>query len=561
MSSLSSDVLLTVLLYLEWNDYVHCLSDDLFDAFHPLLSSKPFLLALCQRDLYVQRFDDLPHLSPSIQIYIFSYLLRRIEAHSFSKFACRCGPEADALLSKIFSFSELIRIFVTDLCICSRDLSSKNDMREAFRESRSVRIGITKTILSHPLCVLREMSIHCLRKRGRYQCLLSARDAIRCGSMTRYRICPRGDDIADEFQEDMCRIENFVNDDLVENWELHVDYAFFQTIFDPLSYDKDWDTALLLFFDNFQGTKRCAIYAFNYYSDHGCRDDTTFEDYMIFDETTPLQQFRDLFWHSARNSLWFPCAWWSKSRLERQLASTTITDPRGEDWLNEHPRWHGFDTHVLAFFYPFIQSGCRSRDPLLSHKSATNGKHKRMFEAFQTAIHKYTAKTVRFAKRAELYERRCIDMLDAVCGGDLMRQSKVLKQAVERGLRRIVNSLLMPYLKQCCAYMTNDELFELMKAGTFEQAMEENRIRSNGARPASWPCLFYTMAMHWIPVLYQCIRFDLSDVKKPFNERSVNKKLLRFGLILDTNTRRNCICDRLMILRAGEDCDDTIDVD
>ena len=60
-----------------------------------------------------------------------------------------------------------------------------------------------------------------------------------------------------------------------------------------------------------------------------------------------------------------------------------------------------------------------------------------MFAEFQDQIRKHTTKIVRFVNRAGIVGSECIRVLDALRDGDATKQSKVLKQAAERCLRRI----------------------------------------------------------------------------------------------------------------------------
>lgn len=153
---LPSDTLLTVLSYLSWTDISKFATNILFGSFQSILCSDSLLFLLNQRDLYCSSLQTLPPLSIPMQIYIYSQIIARLQPYSCSQFAMSCHPHSNEQRSVIFCFEELIRMFVEDQCDKHGYLSLQlsDAMNSAFTQSKSVRIGITKTILSHPQCVL-----------------------------------------------------------------------------------------------------------------------------------------------------------------------------------------------------------------------------------------------------------------------------------------------------------------------------------------------------------------------------------------------------------------------
>eukprot|EP01084_Bolivina_argentea_P150243 262392_1 len=281
-SCMSHDILLTILIHLDWEDLRYFLSDGLFNTYHAILSSRSFLLLLCQRDFCLAQFDDLPHLSIPMQMYCQSYMISKLHTYSFSSFICQCGLLTNQLLSKIFCFEELIRIFRVD---------HHDSMKIAFYNSKAVRLAFVKTILSHPLSIFWNF-----QNNNNPSNIVSTKEISRD-----YR-----SNTAMEY------LEENSNNEFVKNWQLHIDYMW---------HSRDGEMCML-FMDNVNNTNKCGIFIAEIQFDNHCGNDRImFDNFMLFDENTSLDDFKNLYRTSLSHYFNFVYLYWPKFQIDECLQS------------------------------------------------------------------------------------------------------------------------------------------------------------------------------------------------------------------------------------------------
>ena len=533
-------MLITIMLSFHWDDLKQFLTDKYFDLFYPILSQKAFLLSLCHRDLYLSKLDDLPDLSIPMQIYIHSHIIRKLTDQSLSKFACKCGPISNPILSKIISFEELIQIFVIEQCkkpaqSLNGELIPSNAMLNAFINSKSVRIGITKTILSHPLCVLWEYR-ETLTTQNEFYLIQSRSEILTLSSCfsTPYDYL----------------IEKGINelvDDLDYLWYFSGGYTDY--------YDND---ICLIFVDNVNGTQKCGIFAVEIeYSAHHDNDEILYENLLIFDENTSLDEFKKLYCKSLANLDYFNFThcFWSKYQIQEYLLSP---------FPNSKKKWtlKGF-INCLEYFYPLLYGGntqnVEESKWLQKEFIKDDECQKVLFMKYQAIIQKYTKQITNYINdRGIAIDRdKLLEILDGMRyrmngNGMVTKKSKVIKHAVERCFMRIINSILWPYLKHCHFYLENAEILKLVKRGELEQVIENNEIGINNGMPTYWPELFLMMSIKWMPFICQCMMYDLASIdeqkKETFNLVTFSKTIKSVGLKVIVNDKSIYICDYLQLI-------------
>ena len=179
---------------------------------------------------------------------------------------------------------------------------------------------------------------------------------------------------------------------------------------------------------------------------------------------------------------------------------------------------------------------------------------KALVDRFQCQIQKYTRKVVKQFDDGDLGRNiRRFEILDKMRrNGKYGRRgrSKALKQAVERCLRRMINSLLAPYLGHCRAFYyakeVKDEVVALIKNRENVKRNKMKCIGSGNGMHSQWPCLFLVMALEWIPVVYQFIKYDLTPNNDKLNVRRLNRKIERYELTL-SDEESKYLCDRLTL--------------
>ena len=200
----------------------------------------------------------------------------------------------------------------------------------------------------------------------------------------------------------------------------------------------------------------------------------------------------------------------------------------------------------------------RSRDAFPEF-DGTRNLEKSLFVEFQSKIGKYTGKLVRRFDDGNLKRNlKRFKILDNMrCDGkkENRRPSKVLKSAVASCLRRIINSILKPYLSHCYPYNSVSRVSLLKSLIAFVECKDSRterqgkpRLIGNGnGKPSSWPSLFLVMANEWIPIIYQFMKYDLSPNEKGLNVERLRRKIKRFGLTL-SDEDSEYVCNRIMIL-------------
>ena len=291
---LPSVVWIIILDHLSWTDISKFVCNILFDEYHPILYSDAFLLLLCQRDLYCHSFESVPPLSIPMQIYIYSRLIVRLQPHSCSRFTAQCSPLINQRQSIIFCFEELIRIFVEDQCHekGQHNKPLSNAMSRAFQNSKSVRIGWTKIILSHPMCVF--WYYRPRRERG-----LAPFDGFtihhrdQCDAASN-----RWDSSYYEVNDLLSFLQQRSKVTFVQKWRTEVDYiwhALEQKGTSSYYYEGRYHY-LMLFEDNVDGTEQCGLFVTNIDQDK-THYDTRNRDggCLYFDRDTPWTEFANLF--------------------------------------------------------------------------------------------------------------------------------------------------------------------------------------------------------------------------------------------------------------------------
>ena len=177
-----------------------------------------------------------------------------------------------------------------------------------------------------------------------------------------------------------------------------------------------------------------------------------------------------------------------------------------------------------------------------------------LVDQFQRKIQKYTRKVVKQFDDGDLGRNiKRFEILDKMRRNGKYGsrgRSKVLKQAVERCLRRIINSLLAPYLGHCRAFKyakdIEDEFIALIKNRENVKRRKMKCIGSGNGMHSQWPCLFLVMVLEWIPIIYQFLKYDLTPNNDKLNVQRLNTKIERYGLTLKDEDSEY-LCNRLTL--------------
>ena len=177
-----------------------------------------------------------------------------------------------------------------------------------------------------------------------------------------------------------------------------------------------------------------------------------------------------------------------------------------------------------------------------------------LVDQFQFKIQKYTRKVVKQFDDEDLGRNiKRFEILDKIRRNGKYGSrgpSKVLKQAVERCLRRIINSLLAPYLGHRRAFQyakdIEDEFIAVIKNRENVKRRKMKCIGSGNGMHSQWPYLFLVMALEWIPVIYEFIKYDLTPNNDRLNVQRLNRKIERYGLTLNDEDSEY-LCNRLTL--------------
>ena len=540
-SILPNDILMTVMSWMEWEDLKMYFVDKLFDIFHPVLSSKSFLLSLCQRDFYSSKFDDLSNLSIPTQIYIHSRIIAQLKDHSLSKFACCCGPYSNPILSKVICFEELINIFIIEQCYehgyRSKNSNRSDAMKNAFINSKAVRIGITKTILSHPLCVLWE-----------YNNLYNP------GYRHEYYIIHSKNQI----------LNDWTYDESIKPYKFLMKYNMdtFNTYLQNISYlwrirrcygGYDDNDVCLIFMDNMDDSSgKCGIFAVEIQYETNCAPGKIiYDNALTFDENTSLDEFKGLYRKSLTDFFNFPYSFWPKFHIEECLGCT-------DEYIVATLKYMDIKVHCFEYFYPLLNSSKIETTPWKYNEYKMFAElQELLFMKYQKMIRKYTNKITKYVNEKAFDHDKCIEILDGmryrINDEMINKKSRILTQAIERCMRRIINAILFPYLKHFHFYIPDWRLIKILKGREdLKKMIENNGIGMDNAMPSCWPNLFLMMGLKWIPIIYQCIKYDLQSidqVRTKMNVIKFNKKLEAFGLKFIANEKASWICDYLHLCR------------
>ena len=367
-TKLPSVVLINILDHLPWTDISKFACDILFDAYHSIWCSDALLSLLCRRDLYCDTFQLLPPLSIPMRIYISSKLITRLQPHSCSRFAVKYSSLINHRQSIIFCYEELVRIFVEDQCHewgkyewgqFKEPLS--NAMANAFENSKSVRIGWTKTILSHPMCIFwyhryeRHWSSY---PSDGYTILDRDQYEAHCNKY-KHSIYYRVSEVL-SFVRDKSKVK------LVKEWDSQVDWVWNAVEDDPRpNHQRAWYQYIMLFVDNVDGSAQCGLFVTtvnrpsvpsmvprnDYRYDTA---DTRNHDgaFLYFDRDTPWTEFRDLFVtkHQTVQNVneYFEFV---HPPYSYQLYHNSWTDNDGKSKIDRTQN----PLHCLQYFYPLLR--------------------------------------------------------------------------------------------------------------------------------------------------------------------------------------------------------------
>eukprot|EP01084_Bolivina_argentea_P072190 131123_1 len=591
-----------ILSYLEWSDMKLILCDDCYPLNLDIFTSDLILLSFCKRYFFINSLNILSSLSLSMpfKIYIISNLISTLypKYKCYYLSICSLSNEKQTLLFiTALCFRHLMDIFLTrnfDKNLTANNYEN-NRMWQYFHKYEYFRIFFTKIILSRPYSVL--YTLEHFEHGNKYNCdmevcsyssiicnysseqdLLRQYDKINLSPMCPFKCAWRIGHAGRRFQQGygFCIFSSDNNDDTFfyaqsgDDDKNYSSYWLQSTGDDFIKYNKD--TPLDDFIHSFDSSYLHIKYGESY-----------------------LNYFKKCFLHfpnfyygnkvGINGIKWIIKYWLNESNIGDGIVDLIIEYYSGTLWDGSFDGYCSATgnnlphIHCFEFYYPLIETlhcGCvycsdisnncfllNSSYPevrVTLNKIFTNNHQCRdiLFDKFQQKISKAVRNIINYIHKHGIDNVwKCMELMDRmrmdINKDNNMRRSKVLKQSIERCIRRIINSLLpLQYIKIIKSkYLQTTNQYPMEYRFMIKKENKKHDISMSNGKPRLWPPLYLMIGRIWINVIIECLKFDLLSIKPTSDQRKnisimkLNKKLKHYGLLVKRNVAESILCNMI----------------